>query len=75
MEGMLDNPIVHEIMKTSGPMGLVAMFLGAALWVMIKRYMELEKRLFRISSAQTQSNTRMEAALRALRDIIRERVL
>jgi hypothetical protein len=74
MMELLQNPAVQEILKTSGPASLLAMMGWAAWWYERKKSDELTRRLFKISSAQAQSNTRMESALRALREMVRERI-
>lgn len=60
-------------MQTSGPASLVGMFGWYAWWYERKKGEEKDRRIFKLSAAQVQSVTRMESALQALRELIRDR--
>lgn len=74
MMELLSNPVVHEILKTSGPSSLLAMFGWVAWWYERKKNEEMTRRNFKMNAAQIQTNTRVEGALRALREIIKDKV-
>ncbi len=75
MEELLSNPAVHEILKTSGPASLAAAMGWVAWWTERKSRAELERRLFKQAAATNQSMARLESAVRALRELVRERLL
>lgn len=75
MEALLDNPVIRDFLKTAGPASILAMLGWVAWWYEHKSKMEFEKRLFKLSAGQIQSNARLESALKALRELVRERLL